>query len=209
MTQLFFPSCNFTAANPEASRRLGALMSRYMDEAGCCRVDPLRYPAGAEAIYLCQACRATLEQRAPGQFRLRNLFDWLLTRDDFDWPDYGGLTVTVQDCWRDRDHPEIHEAVRGCLRRMNVKVAEMAENRENSVFCGNIHFEPRRAENLLLLEQTPLERLTPEQLSLLFAEQAEKYPCPDVVTYCNRCTAGVSLSGQNAIHLARLITGTY
>ena len=40
-------------------------------------------------------------------------------------------------------------------------------------------------------------------------EQAEKYPCDNVVTYCNRCTSGVRMAGKNGIHLMELVMGTY
>lgn len=36
----------------------------------------------------------------------------------------------LQDCWRDRNHPEIHQAVRSLL-KMNIEVLEIEKNKEN------------------------------------------------------------------------------
>ena len=66
----------------------------------------------------CQACRETLEAKEGNQLLLENLFVWLDRQEDFPWPDYSGLVVNVQDCWRDRKHPEIFQAVRSCLGKM-------------------------------------------------------------------------------------------
>ncbi len=208
MNELFFPSCNFTKASPEASRRLDELMAGLMPAAGCCRVDPLDCPDGTTAVCFCQNCRAMLTQRAGGRLTVRNLFVRLLVEPGFPFPDYSGMTVTVQDCWRDREHPEVFDAVRECLRRMNVTVVEMEPNRERSGFCGDFHFEPQSAETAALLRDVPLASMNDDQLRLLMAEQAAKFPCETVVTCCNRCTKLLRLGGVRAIHLVELITGT-
>ena len=137
---------------------------------------------------------------------------WLAEQADFPWPDYGGLTVNVQDCWRDRQHPEIFDAARACLKKMGVAVIEMEENRERSVFCGNLHFEPKRPENTALLQSrpgVPLYEYPEEEQRQLMAEQAEKLTAPLAVAYCNRCTAGLLLGGARAVHLMELCMGTY
>ena len=212
MATIYFPSCNFTKASPEAAKRLRAYMKEKMPVAGCCRVDKSPYPAGDTALYFCQACRETLEAKEDNRLLPENLFVWLNRQEDFPWPDYRGLTVNVQDCWRDREHPEIFDGVRACLERLGVTVVEMEENRENSVFCGNLHFEPKDPENLSLLKArpgVPLYEFPEEEQKRLMAEQAEKLTAPLAVTYCNRCTAGLQMGGAKAVHLAELCMGTY
>lgn len=212
MNEIYFPSCNFSRMAPEAAKAIRAYLSRRMPVAACCRVDKLRYERGSTALYFCQACRETLEERAPGKFRTKNLTEYLLEDPGFTWPDYSGMTVTVQDCWRDREHPEIFFAVREALRRMNVAIAEMEENKEKSVYCGNLHFEPQKPENIELLRQyrgLPLYGLPDDVQLRLMREQAEKYPCDTVVTYCNRCTTCMRSTGTKAIHLMELAMGTY
>ena len=212
MSEIYFPSCNFTKMAPAAAKAIRSYLAEKMQVAGCCRVDKLAYEEGLTGLYFCQACRETLENRVPGKYQLKNLFEYLVDDKDFPWPDYSGLTATVQDCWRDRNHPEIHEAVRKALAKMKVRVIEMEENREKAVYCGNIHFEPHKPENILLMEQykdKPLVLAPEEVQKKLFEEQAEKYPCDNVITYCNRCTLCIRTVGVNGIHLMELAMGTY
>ena len=212
MSNIYFPSCNFSAASPLAAEKIREYLGQKMPVAGCCRVDALDYPSGSTAIYFCQACRETLEARAEGKFTLVNLFQYLDGDPDFPFPDYAGLTVTVQDCWRDREHPEIFTAVRNVLQKMRITVVEMEENREQSRFCGNLHFEPHSRELTAQLQtygEKPLYQLPEEIQRLLMREQVEKLACELAVTYCNRCKAGILLGGGKAVHLLELAMGTY
>ena len=118
MDSIYFPSCNFTKASPQAAKLLRERMDRLMPVAGCCRVDKLEYPKGDRALYLCQACREVIEVRFPGLVP-ENLFVWL--------------------------DPEIHEAVRSLLKKMGVSFRDIPENRELADYCGDLHFQPNQA----------------------------------------------------------------
>ncbi|MFR5901521.1 MAG: hypothetical protein ACLUIO_18840 [Neglectibacter timonensis] len=212
MGEIYFPSCNFTKASPEAAKRLRAYLKEKMPVAGCCRIDSTSYPAGNTALYFCQACRETLEAKPENQLILENLFVWLDRQEDYPWPDYKGLTVNIQDCWRDREHPEIFQGVRSVLQKLNVRAVELTENRERSFYCGNLHIQPEKPENIALLKRwpdTPLYRLPEDIQKQLMAEQVEKYTCPLTVAYCNRCTAGILLGGGRGVHLMELATGCF
>ena len=43
----------------------------------------------------------------------------------------------LQDCWRDRNHPEIHQAVRSLLKKMNIEVLEIEKNKEKFYLLWN------------------------------------------------------------------------
>ena len=80
------------------------------------------------------------------------------------------------------------------------------------MFCGNLHFEPHLPENIALVNArpgVPLYDFPEEEQARLFAEQTAKYTAPLAVTYCNRCTAGISLGGGKAVHLMELAMETY
>lgn len=212
MSEIYFPSCNFTKASPEAAKRLRAYLKEKMPVAGCCRVDKTPYPAGDTALYFCQACRETLESKPDNQLVPQNLFVWLANQEDFPWPDYSGLTVNLQDCWRDREHPEIFDGVRVCLDKLGITLVELEENRERSVYCGELHFEPRLPVNQALIQTRPgipLWEFPEEEKQQLMAEQVATYTAPLTVTYCNRCKAGILLGGGNAVHLMELCMGTF
>lgn len=205
---IYFPSCNFVQNSPEAAKKVRAYLAQQMPVAGCCRFDKKEYEPGTTALYFCQACREVLE----GKMDTENLFVYLERDTSFPWPDYSGLTVNIQDCWRDRKHPEIFDAVRNILKKMGVHIIEMQENREKSVFCGNLHFEPKKAENIALLAQfpdTPIYEMPEEVQTAFMREQVEKLTCPLAVCYCNRCVNGIKAGGGQAVHLMELIMGTY
>ncbi len=210
---IYYPSCNFTAASPEAAKRIRTYLAQKMPVADCCRVDK-KYD-GEKAIYFCQACRETLEARAEEKgesFGGENLFVYLDRDKEYVWPDYSGLRVNVQDCWRDRNHPEIFDAVRRVLVKMKIEVTELSENRERSVFCGNLHFEPSNLENIRLMDNypaTPIYKMPPEVEKALMREQVEKYTEALTVAYCNRCLKGIRTGGGNGVHLLELAVGTY
>ncbi len=181
MGDIYFPSCNFNKATPETAKLLLERMKAIMPVAGCCRVDKLEYPKGDRALYLCQACREVIEVRFP-ELVPENLLVWLDREEKFPLPDYSGLTVSIQDCWRDREHPEIHEAVRSLLKKMGVSFRDIPENRELADYCGDLHFQP---------------------------DQAAKHGGLPVLCYCNRCKLCIGQDGGNALHLMELVMGTY
>lgn len=212
METVYFPSCNFNIASPAAAKKLRTYLAAHMPVAGCCRADRASYSADTTALYFCQACRETLEARRENRMKTQNLFVYLDRDREFAWPDYHGLMVNVQDCWRDREHPEIFDAVRSLLKKMKVQVVELEENREASVFCGNLHFEPRERANQKLLAKypdTPLFQLPQEVQAALMAEQVRKFTCPLALCYCNRCVKGITAGGGRAVHLMELAMGTY
>ena len=210
MGDIYFPSCNFTKASPQAAQKLRELLRARMPAAGCCRTDKKEYPAGERALYFCQACREVLEERFP-QLVPENLFVWLDREAGFVLPDYSGLAVSVQDCWRDREHPEIHRAVRSLLSKMGVVVREISWNREQADYCGNLHFAPERPEAADLVNArpgVPLYQFPEEEQRVIFAEQLEKHGGLPVLCYCNRCKLGIETAGGKAVHLMELLMET-
>ncbi|WP_217957388.1 hypothetical protein [Acutalibacter muris] len=181
MGDIYFPSCNFNKATPETAKLLLERMKAIMPVAGCCRVDKLECPKGDRALYLCQACREVIEVRFP-ELVPENLLVWLDREEKFPLPDYSGLAVSIQDCWRDREHPEIHEAVRSLLKKMGVSFRDIPENRELADYCGDLHFQPN---------------------------QAAKHGGKLVLCYCNRCRLCIEEDGGRAVHLMELVMGTY
>lgn len=182
-----------------------------MPVAGCCRTDAREYPQGSRALYFCQACREMLGERFP-RLKPENLFVWLDRESGFSFPDYSGLRVSVQDCWRDREHPEIHQAVRNLLGKMGVQFLEIPKNREKADYCGTLHYAPERPEAAALIESrpnTPLFQFPQEEQKVIFAGQLEKHGGRPVLCCCNRCKAGIETAGGKAVHLMELVMGTY
>lgn len=201
---IYFPSCNFNTADPLTAEKLMHYLTekKGLQAAGCCRTDKTDY-SQETGLYFCQACRETLEP----QMALENLYVYLAEDPDFFWPDHRGMKVVVQDCWRDREHPEIMRAVRTMLTRMNIVYTETEESFEKTVFCGNLHFEAKKPENLKLLEaysDKQIWQMPAEVERQLMREQVEKLEGQQVVTYCNRCTKLLKENGADVIHVLDL-----
>ena len=129
------------------------------------------------------------------------MWEYLDALKDFNFPNLNGQKFYVQDCWRDRNHPEIHEAVRSLLKKMHAEAIEIEHNREKSIFCGNLHYEtddPR----LKNYPNTPLYKLPEDlQTSLMQHYAAQFDPKIPVLCYCNRCYECLRMGGAAAVHL--------
>lgn len=53
-------------------------------------------------------------------FHTKSLRQFIDEDPSFVFPDYAGIEYVLIDCWRDREHPEIHSAVRSLLNKMNI-----------------------------------------------------------------------------------------
>ena len=211
--EVFYPSCNFARISPQAAKRMRQQMKAQMEVAGCCLRDPRVLEEGDVGLYLCQSCREHVHGGST-----ESLWPWLLRQGDFEWPSYEGLSVVIQDCWRDREHPEVHEAVREALDRLGVAWAEPEDARERATFCGTRHVEPRteRQRELMADHPDPYVRKMPEEVQAeLMAERVRELEAaaPDgapflALTYCNACTLGLKLGGAPVVHLGELVMGT-
>ena len=68
---IYYPSCNFSAASPATAKKVKAYFEKQMPVAGCCRVDKREISPADIALYICQACRETLEDKVKTPFTRR------------------------------------------------------------------------------------------------------------------------------------------
>ena len=54
MNEIYFPSCNFNKASPEAAKRLRSYLKEKMPVAGCCRYDKTPWETGSIGLYFCK-----------------------------------------------------------------------------------------------------------------------------------------------------------
>ena len=199
----FYPSCNYAIASRENAKKLRAIMKEKMDVAGCCLYDK-RDPKDVVGVYMCQHCRETIETKMP----TLSLWEYLL-EIEYPFPQYNHTKMVLQDCWRDRNHPEIHDAVREILHRMQIDVVEMKYNRQNARFCGTLHYETDNAELHQRISQYPNTKISdlPEELQCALMQDNFRDVDPDltIIVDCNRCKKGVELAGRKAEHLMDLI----
>ena len=163
-------------------------------------------------ISICHNCSAVFQESHP-DVKVLSLWEFILQYDaDFLYPDYGGERMTIQDCWRQYDNCAEQDAVRELLRRMNIEVVEMAENREHTRFCGTSLYRPAPPRNLKMAPKRFVEDAegmfvphTEEEQKQLMKEHCRQYQTEHVVAYCHYCTEGLRLAGQPNYHIAELL----
>ena len=124
----YLPGCTTAALHPEAAARLKAyIMRNGMPEAPCCKEDVSILQEGDTVITCCTNCDLMFAERTP-YIKVVSAYEYLLGDPEFPWPDLDGAEMTLQDCWRERDNRVIQDAVRECLKRMNVSVEVFADD---------------------------------------------------------------------------------
>lgn len=214
MKTIYFPSCNFTRQAPELSARIKAFLSeRGVEITGCCRVNHKALAPDCMALTICQTCRIIIEENHPDA-RCMSVFEYLDGLADFPFPDYGGEAMTVQDCYRAKNHPGERAAVRSLMRKMNINVVELPGREEEIDFDGAWMFRPVMEGNRKLAPETfgrvekDLRPESPEWVERYLREYCGRFETARVACYCNSCLAGLERGlpeGKRAAHLAELL----
>ena len=217
---VYFPSCNFTKASPQGTKKIREyLQQRYgVRVAGCCRPGHKTLEEGDIAVTNCQSCSAIIRENVPNVNEI-NIFQLLVNDEQFPWPDLGGESMTIQDCWRARNKPAVHEAVRAAMRKMNLNIVELAQNREDTPYCGVFRYNPMNPANLKIAPnyfgpgmEGQLQLCPPEEQQKRLEEHARQYTTARVAVYCNACLVGLNkaepATGVHGVHLLDLALGT-
>lgn len=208
----YFPSCNFTQASPDTARALRQYLAdvHAVQTIGCCRPGHKKLSEEDTALTICQSCSAIIRENT--RAKEESIFPFLEKDEHFPWPDYHGEEITLQDCWRAKGKHPLHEAVRAILKKMNMNVVELDENRDRSLFCGVFRYNPMREANLQIAPhyfaeemEGQLELHTPEEQQHLMDENRKRYHTARVAAYCNSCLRGLQQGGVRAVHVMDLM----
>lgn len=217
MPRLFMPSCNNSLMYTRSIQRLGNyLLDRGLVDGwtGCCKPGGPGHadiPDGTDIVVICNSCMAIAEESL-NCGSVTNALEIILEDDGFDYPDYGGEEITIQDCWRARGRHSLHDAVRELMHRMNLVPVELPENRDRSRFCGittcqampelNAQLAPRRFGNVdpgLFAPRSEAERRE------LMREHVAQITTARIASYCFSCDAGLALGGADSASLVNLL----
>ena len=210
MTEYYFRGCKYLAHNPEGTQKLFEYLKKHgVSLLECCSVDCVIPNEEDTVIFQCPTCGLILEESARKK-KMISIYEYLLDKDDFPWPDYGGAELTVQDCWRMRKHPEYQKAIREVLKKMNIRSLEIEQNFEKTDFCGRTLYQvpSSRYERLAphnLVEKGCFHPQSEEKQLELMKENSLRYPTHRVVCYCTGCLKGISDGGNEGIHVLDLI----
>lgn len=129
-----------------------------------------------------------------------SVYECLAEDEQFPWPDYGGVRMTIQDCWRTRDRLAMQRAIRRILKRMNAVGVELPQSFEKADFCGATCFQvpspqyeklcPKR-----LVEWGDLYPASPEKRQRRMEENGKRYETETVICSCTGCVTGVEMGG--------------
>lgn len=231
----YIASCNFTLFYPEWSTRIRNYLQSRMEIIRCCtdkyRVkdfEDMMPAAAAEQwkqtthyrafgantcmVSVCHNCSAIFQEQHPDT-EVISLWEYILNyADDFPYPDFGGMEMSVQDCWRQYDRPAEQSAVRRLLCKMNITPVELEENHARTRYCGVSTLRPAPRRNLALAPNRFVanaagffEPHSPDQHHAYMQEHCKKIKTEAVVTYCHYCAQGFQLVGQPHYHLCELL----
>lgn len=209
----YLPSCKFKASHPETSSLLQTYLSNNgVNVSGCCRLSQNQFGKGDTVLTNCTSCAIITDEQSPEVNEI-SVYEYLLNDSDFNWPNLNGEEISVQDCYRCVDKPEVQKAIRECLIKMNAVPVEIEENFEKTQFDGTYKYNNVSKSNLDLAPQY-YTRLQNDYIKVKTIEEqiqemkkwVEQYKTERVVCYCNSCLKGLKLGNANAIHILDVIT---
>lgn len=237
MRKYYIASCLFTARFPDISLKVqNYIESRSDIEIVRCCIPNFRVkqntdripdntvrevwkalPDSAElrpgdTVYsICHNCTNIADEQHPG-IHVVSLWELIDGDERFVFPDYGGMQVTVQDCWRTRERAAEQEAVRSLLRKMNIRYVELPENRGQTEFCGSTLYREQPAKNPAFAPKHYFEQAagkfqphTKEEQIAIMHDYCKGFTTDTVVCYCHYCLEGLLEGGADGRHLAHLL----
>ena len=212
MADIFFPGCKVKASYKEASRKAAAYLHQKLgiNPIGCCRVNYKKLTDQDRAIVICPNCANIIEENTP----VRKLdFIWQVVDQDpdFPFPDYGGESMTVQDCWLAVERKDVQDTVRSLMRKMNISIVEQAEHHERTRYCLDLLSKCSESDARLAPKHyvergahmyTPMD--DGQKLAWL-RDHCSKITTDKVVCYCKFCRDGIEMGGKLGLHLLEML----
>jgi Fe-S oxidoreductase len=189
----FNPGCALSIYKPAMEYKILEFLNTNCGEIQihkiCCRHDP-QLEEGSLIINVCAGCDRRFRSLYEGisTVSLWEVIDGLST---FPYPDYHGLKVSIHDPCPVRAKPQVHQAVRNVLTKMNIIIVETELSGTRSFCCGD-DFYPK---------------LSIEAVHQKMKDRASTMPCNDVCVYCVSCIKSMHIGGKTPRHLIDLLVG--
>lgn len=193
MTHVYAPGCALMLYKPRLAEKILAHLDagegQVRGHLTCCRNEPGLEP-GTVVINTCAGCDKRYRELYEGVSTV-SLWEVLADSTSFDFPDYGGAEMSIQDACPTRTEDRVHVAVRRLLDKMNIVIIEPKATRGSAVCCGDSFFRT----------------LPDEQVAKLMAKRAGSMPRQDVVVYCVSCIKALHNGGKRPRYLVDLLFG--
>ena len=189
----FNPGCALCLYKPDMEQKILPFLKQVYPDISlhkiCCHHEP-GLDGDACIVNICAGCDKRFGSLYTG-VRTISLWEVLDQMNHFPYPDYQGQRMTIHDPCPVRERPAVHGAIRSLLEKMNIKIVEAAENRQNALCCGD-NFYP----------DLPLE-----QVHAQMKARAEAMPCEEVVVYCVSCIKSMHIGGKTPRYIVDLLLG--
>lgn len=193
MKRLYAPGCALTLYKPDLAEKVHNVLVENEGEMDrldtCCRLHP-ELASGVEVINTCPGCNNRYKNNYEDSTTV-SLWEVLAESDYFDFPDYGGVTMTVLDACPTRFESKVHESIRKLLDRMNINIVEPEKTMAQGTCCGDSLYGKRPVEEVL------------DKMN----ERASEMPVEDVVVYCVSCVKSIHNGGKKPRYLVDLLFG--
>lgn len=194
MTKTYFnPGCALSIYKPEMENKILKFLNENYREAAlhkiCCHHNP-QLEAGSLIINVCAGCDRRFRSLYEGISTI-SIWEVLDGLDTFQYPDYKGLKVSVHDACPVREKPQVHQAVRNLLQKMNIEIVETKCFGTHSICCGDDFYT-----------KLPIEKVHQKM-----KERADSMPCQEVCVYCVSCIKSMYIGGKTPRHLMDLLMG--
>lgn len=194
MTNLYFnPGCALSIYKPGLASKIHSWLNNNYSTSQlhdiCCRHQP-GLPSGSVIINICAGCDRRFRSLYEGVSTV-SLWDIIDESSKFEFPDYGGAGMSLQDPCPVRTQPKIHRAVRNLLKKMNISLEESEHHGGNSVCCGDSLYGHADIESVLSKMK----------------ERAGSMPCDEVAVYCVSCIKAMYSGGKPPRYLPDLLFG--
>lgn len=189
----FNPGCALSLYKPEMEDKILNYLNENYGEVAlhkiCCHHNP-QLEEGSVIINVCSGCDKRFGSLYEG-IKTISIYEILDRLDNFPYPDYKGLKVSVHDACPVRNKPQVHTAVRNLLRKMNIEIEETKHHGTSSICCGDDFYS-----------KIPLDEVHQKM-----KDRAASMPCDEVCVYCVSCIKSMYIGGKTPRHLLDLLMG--
>jgi len=189
----FNPGCALSIYKTDMEIRILKLLNEHYGETHlhkiCCHYEPKVEPESL-IINVCPGCDRRFRSLYEGVSTL-SLWELIDGLNEFPFPDYQGMRLSVHDACPVREKPEVHRAIRSLLEKMNIVVEETKYHGTGSRCCGDDFYG----------------KLPIEQIHLQMQKRAESMPCEEVCVYCISCIKSMYIGGKTPRYMIDLLMG--
>ena len=183
MKYLFAPGCALMIHKPQLATKLKEIAEELYGPMetllSCCFNKPEIEPDTC-IITPCSTCNnryRSLYKECTTSFLLATIAE----SDTFPFPDYKGISMSIQDTCSGRTDELYLNTIRTLLKRMNINIVEAEKSGKRGKCCGQT-----------LYGKVPLEKV-----EAYMASRAQEMPEENVVVYCASCVQSISVGNKH------------